>query len=615
MAAAKLDAYLIPRADEHQGEYVPACAERLKWLTGFSGSAGLAIVGKKAAVLFVDGRYTVQARAEVDAATMEVSKLPRGRIAEWLSEHLSRGQTVGYDPKLHTVGEVERLTAALKAKDIKLRPVARNLVDRLWGRERPTPPMSPVSVQPLKLAGRSAQDKITDIQARLKADGHDAVILTLSNSVAWAFNIRGADIPHIPVALAFAIIPQAGKPELFIAPEKIDTTCASASGRICQAPRPKPSPTASRPCARPGSACASIRTRRAPGSARAWWATGALRAGRSLLAAQGVQECSRDQGRARGAQARTARRSSRFLAWLDARGAAGSIDEIEAVAAARRLPARDEAASARSASTPSPAPGPNGAIVHYRVTARDQPQARAGRAAAGRLRRAVSGRHHRHHPHRRHRQADAGDARALHARAEGPYRALPRARFPDGHARHRPRPAGAARRCGQHGLDYDHGTGHGVGSYLSVHEGPQSHLQGAAWRALQPGMIVSNEPGYYKEGAYGIRIENLVLVTSRRPSPAASAPMMGFETLTLAPIDRRADRDGAAAPTRSRGSTPTTRGLQRRSRPTSIPRHAAGSPQRRCRSSRCQPAATATHGSCGCKRRRTSSTVSPKSLS
>ena len=279
MAAANLDAYLVPRADEHQGEYVPACAERLKWLTGFSGSAGLAIVAKKAAVLFVDGRYTVQARAEVDSATMEVSKLPRGRIAEWLSEHLGRGQTVGFDPKLHTVGEVERLTPALKAKGIKLRPVARNLVDRLWGRERPAPPMSPVSVQPVKLAGRSAQDKIADIQARLKADGHDAVILTLSDSIAWAFNIRGADIPHIPVALAFAIIPQSGKPELFIAPEKLDTAARAHLEHLPSSPRPKPSPTASRPCARPRSACASTRTRRALGSRARLVGPDALRAG------------------------------------------------------------------------------------------------------------------------------------------------------------------------------------------------------------------------------------------------------------------------------------------------------------------------------------------------
>ena len=222
MAAAKLDAYLVPRADEHQGEYVPASAARLQWLTGFSGSAGLAIVAKKTATLFVDGRYTVQARAEVEPGLIEVSSVMRGNIGEWLAEHLPRGATVGFDPRLHTIAEIERLEAALKPHGIKLAPTARNLVDRVWGRARPPAPKDPVSLHPTKFAGRSAQDKIADIQKRLKADKQDAVVLTLSDSVAWAFNIRGSDIPHTPVALAFAIVPASGKPELFLAPEKLE---------------------------------------------------------------------------------------------------------------------------------------------------------------------------------------------------------------------------------------------------------------------------------------------------------------------------------------------------------------------------------------------------------
>ncbi|HWK34226.1 MAG TPA: aminopeptidase P family N-terminal domain-containing protein, partial [Hyphomicrobium sp.] len=221
MAAAKLDAYLVPRADEHQGEYVPASAARLKWLTGFSGSAGLAIIAKKTAMLFVDGRYTVQARAEVEPGLMEVSLLPRGRIGEWLSEKLARGARVGFDPRLHTIAEVERLETALAPRGIKLVPTPRNLIDRVWGRERPAPPADPVSLHPAKFAGRSAQDKIADIQKLLKAERQDAVVLTLSDSVAWVFNIRGSDIPHTPVALAFAIVSVTGKPELFIAPEKL----------------------------------------------------------------------------------------------------------------------------------------------------------------------------------------------------------------------------------------------------------------------------------------------------------------------------------------------------------------------------------------------------------
>ncbi len=534
MAAAKLDAYLIPRADEHQGEYVPACAERLKWLTGFSGSAGLAIVGKKAAVLFIDGRYTVQARAEVDAATMEVSKLPRGRIAEWLSGHLSRGQTVGYDPKLHTVGEVERLTAALKAKDIKLRPVARNLVDRLWGRGRPAPPMSPVSVQLLKLAGRSAQDKITDIQARLKADGHDAVILTLSDSVAWAFNIRGADIPHIPVALAFAIIPQAGKPELFIAPEKIDTAARAHLEAFAKLSPPEALSDRIKALRK-----AKKRVRLDPNTASSWFARALGGPGRIArgsdpsLALKAVKTSAEIKG-ARAAQARDGAAIVRFLAWLDAQSP-GEIDEIEAV---RRLEGFRRATNQLreiSFDTISGS-GPNGAIVHYRVNAATNRKLRAGELFL-----IDSGAQYLDGTTDITRTVAIGkptpEMRERFTLVLKGHIAIATARFPEGTRGIDLDPL-ARRALWQHGLDYDHGTGHGVGSYLSVHEGPQS-ISKAGMAPLLPGMVCSNEPGYYKEGAYGIRIENLVLVTEPATVAGGDRPMMSFETLTLAPIDRR----------------------------------------------------------------------------
>ena len=184
MAAAKLDAYLVPRADEFQGEYVPESAARLKFITGFTGSAGLAVIGKKTATLFADGRYTVQARAEVEPGLIEVSSVPRAKLGDWLAEHASRGQRIGFDPRLHTVAEVERLTAVLKPHGVKLVPTNRNLVDRVWGRARPAAPNNPIALHPLKFAGRSAQDKIADIQKALKADKQDAVVLTLSDSVS-----------------------------------------------------------------------------------------------------------------------------------------------------------------------------------------------------------------------------------------------------------------------------------------------------------------------------------------------------------------------------------------------------------------------------------------------
>ena len=222
MAKAKIDAVLVPRADEHQGEYVPACAERLKWLSGFSGSAGIAIAGRKTAALFIDGRYTVQAKAETDPSLFEISQLPRPRLAEWLSEKLSKGQTVGFDPWLHTASEIARLSAALIVKGIKLRPLPKNPVDAIWGKARPKPPAGRVVPHPIQFSGESAADKIAGLQKRLKDDGQHAVVLTLPDSICWLLNIRGSDVAHNPIVLAFAIVPVNGKAELFIDPEKLD---------------------------------------------------------------------------------------------------------------------------------------------------------------------------------------------------------------------------------------------------------------------------------------------------------------------------------------------------------------------------------------------------------
>jgi Xaa-Pro aminopeptidase len=534
MAAARLDAYLVPRADEHQGEYVPPCAERLKWLTGFSGSAGLAIVAKKVAVLFVDGRYTVQARAEVDTAAMEISKLPRGRISEWLIEHLNRGQTVGYDPRLHTVGEIERLEAALKTKDIKLRPVSRNLVDRLWGRERPAAPSNPVSVQPLKFAGKSAQDKIADVQAKLKADGQDAVVLTLSDSVAWAFNIRGADIPHIPVALAFAVVPQTGKAELFIAREKLDDAARTHLEAFAKISAPEALTGRLKALRK-----AKKRVRLDPNTASACFARtlgGAQYIARGpdpCLALKAVKTAAELKG-ARAAHARDGAAVVRFLAWLDAQSP-GEIDEIEAV---RRLEGFRRATNQLreiSFDTISGS-GPNGAIVHYRVNTLTNRKLQAGELFL-----IDSGAQYLDGTTDITRTVAVGrptpEMRERFTLVLKGHIAIATTRFPEG-TRGIDLDPYARRALWQHGLDYDHGTGHGVGSYLSVHEGPQS-ISKAGMAPLAPGMICSNEPGYYKEGAYGIRIENLVLVTEPAEIAGGDKPMMGFETLTLAPIDRR----------------------------------------------------------------------------
>lgn len=535
MARLHLDAYLVPRADEHQGEYVPPSAERLKWLTGFTGSAGLAIVTRKSAVLFVDGRYTVQARAQVDAGTFEVSSLQRARLAEWLGEQLGRDHSVGFDPRLHTVAEIERLEAALEPKGIKLRPVSRNLIDRLWGRNRPPAPLNLVAVQPLKLAGCSAKDKIADVQQRLKTDRHDAVILTLSDSVAWAFNIRGSDIAHTPVALAFAIIPQTGKPELFIAPEKLD---AVARAHIAALAKLSPPQALNERISRLRKA--KKRVRLDPHTASFSFARalgGVRRIARGpdpCLALKAIKNTAEIKG-ARAAQLRDGAAVTRFLAWLDATAPSGEVDEIEAVRQLESFRRATNQLREISFDTISGS-GPNGAIVHYRVS-----EATNRKLRPGELFLIDSGAQYLDGTTDITRTLAIGtptnEMRERFTLVLKGHIAIATARFPEG-TRGIDLDPFARRALWQHGLDYDHGTGHGVGSYLSVHEGPQS-ISRAGTTVLQPGMICSNEPGYYKEGAYGIRIENLVLVTAAQKIPGGDREMMGFETLTLAPIDRR----------------------------------------------------------------------------
>jgi Xaa-Pro aminopeptidase len=535
MERSGVDAYLVPRADEHQGEYVPPSSERLKWLTSFSGSAGLAIVTKKRAVLFVDGRYTVQARTEVDTDHIEVSQLPRARIFEWLVHHLSRGAVVGFDPHLHTVSEIERLEQALKKKDIKLKPITKNLVDRLWGSHRPSPPLAPVSVRPQKLAGRSAEDKIADIQQRLKEDDHDAVVLTLTDSIAWAFNIRGSDVAHTPVALAFAVVPQSGKPELFIAPEKIDAAARAHLKAFAKIAPPEAL----------GARLKALRD--AKKSVRLDPNTAAYQFARDLggpakiargpdpcLALKAVKNSAEIKG-TRSAHHRDGVAVTRFLAWLDATAPSGQVDEIDAVRELESFRRATNQLREISFDTISGS-GPNGAIVHYRVT-----EATNRRLRSGELFLIDSGAQYLDGTTDITRTVAIGKpSREMRERftlvLKG-HIAIATARFPEGTRGIDLDPL-ARRALWQHGLDYDHGTGHGVGSYLSVHEGPQS-ISKAGMVPLQPGMICSNEPGYYKEGAYGIRIENLVLVTEPQELPGGDRKMMGFETLTLAPIDRR----------------------------------------------------------------------------
>ena len=423
----------------------------------------------------------------------------------------------------------------LKPHGIKLVPTARNLVDRVWGRARPPAPADPVTLHPQKFAGRSAQDKIADIQKRLKADKQDAVILTLSDSVAWVFNIRGSDIPHTPVALAFAIVPASGKPELFIAADKLAPavraqleTFAKVSEPAALADRLKALRTAGK------------RVRLDPHTAGYWFSRalgGTKRIARGpdpSLALKAIKNAVEIKG-ARAAHLRDGLAVTRFLAWLDGAAATGALDEIEAV---RRLEGFRRATNQLreiSFDTISGS-GPNGAIVHYRVS-----EATNRKLRPGELFLIDSGAQYLDGTTDITRTVAIGkptnEMRERFTLVLKGHIAIATARFPKG-TRGIDLDPYARRALWQHGLDYDHGTGHGIGSYLSVHEGPQS-ISRAGMAVLEPGMLLSNEPGYYKEGAYGIRIENLVLVTELQKLPGADRETMGFETLTLAPIDRR----------------------------------------------------------------------------
>jgi Xaa-Pro aminopeptidase len=536
MAKRRLDALLVPRADEHQGEYVAPSAERLRWLTGFSGSAGLAIVARKAAALFVDGRYTLQARDQINTRTFQVLEIPDAKPSEWLRKQLSAGNVIGFDPWLHTAGWIEELAKALEAKGIKLKPLGANPVDSVWGKDRPVPPCAPVVPHPLKHAGKAAKEKIAELQATLKKEGQDAVILTLPDSIAWLLNIRGSDVAHNPVPLAFAIVPATGKAELYIDRAKVGAEARAHLKDVAKVA--EPAALERRLAALKGQ---DKRIRLDPNTAAVWFFR-KLKVGKAQVE-RGADPCLLPKARKNAAEiegARVAHKRDgasivRFLAWLDRESVTGSLDEISAARRLETIRSETQALKEISFDTISGA-GANGAIVHYRVTT-----ATNRRLEPGSLYLVDSG--------AQYLDGTTDITRTVAIGQPTPemcerftlvlkgHIAIARARFPKG-TRGVDLDPFARRALWEAGLDYDHGTGHGIGSYLSVHEGPQS-ISKRGMVPLEPGMIVSNEPGYYKEGAYGIRIENLVLVTGAEKPERGDRETMGFETLTLAPMDRR----------------------------------------------------------------------------
>ena len=540
LARQGLTGFIVPHADEHQSEYLPPSAERLAWLTGFKGSAGMAIVLRDKAVIFVDGRYTLQVRSEIDPESFTPKHLVETPPAQWLGENIGPGDRVGYSPWLLTVAEVKRFAAACRNAGAELVAVADNPVDAVWT-DRPAPPLGAVSLHPVVLAGEEASAKIARLQAALADRKAAATVLAQADSIAWTFNLRGADIAHNPVALAYAILPATGKPSLFVDGRKLSNTVRSALADLADLAEPREMDAA---LARLGGSRAAVlldvQTTPEAVAAAIRDAGGTIVEGADPVALPRARKNATELAGSRRAHVRDGAAMVRFLAWLDAAAPGGTIDEIaaaEELAEFRADTARRDGSELVDLSfeTISGA-GPNGAIVHYRVS-----PATSRRLEPDSLYLVDSGAQYRDGTTDITRTVAIGrptaEMRDRFTRVLKGHIAIATARFPVGTSGAQI-DALARLALWEAGLDFDHGTGHGVGSFLSVHEGP-ARISKLGTVPLEPGMILSDEPGYYKTGAYGIRIENLVVVTPPAAVPGGDRPMLGFETLTLCPIDRR----------------------------------------------------------------------------
>ncbi len=528
-----LDGFIVPRADRYQNEYVPPCAERLAWLTGFTGSAGLAIVLASRAVIFVDGRYQVQVRDEVDTSAFAVEHLVDHPPAQWIEENLPAGAKLGYSPWLHTVDGAERLTKACEAAKAKLVAVADNPLDAGWT-ERPAAPLEAVVLHDLRYAGEEASDKLERVRADIDKAKADALIVSDPQSVSWLFNIRGHDVPHTPVVLAAAIVPKDGRPSLYVDGRKLTN---DVRHRLEELADTHANEDFEGDLAALGKAQRTARLDPAlcPEAIAKLIADNGgkvLRGGDPIVPMKAVKNEAEIAG-ARAAQLRDGAAVTRFLAWFDGEAPHGRLTEIDAVEALESF--RRDTGLLKDVSFPTiSGAGPNGAIVHYRVSRRSN-----RRIERGELFLIDSGGQYEDGTTDVTRTIAVGkptaDMRKNFTLVLKGHIAIARAIFPEGTSGAQLDPL-ARQFLWRAGLDFDHGTGHGVGSYLSVHEGP-ARISKLGNVALKRGMILSNEPGYYRTDAYGIRIENLVLVTEAKPVVGAEKPLNAFETLTLAPID------------------------------------------------------------------------------
>ncbi len=534
-----IDGFLVPRADEYQGEYVPASAERLSWLTGFTGSAGMALITQREAVVFVDGRYVTQLAEQVDGSVFSPGDLVNEPPHVWLPRHGSRGFRLGIDPWLHAGAEVRRLEKALAEIGGSLVLLDANPLDAIWA-DRPAEPLGAVSIQKQEHAGTLASEKIAAISAQVKEKGAAAVVIADPTSVAWIFNIRGDDVPHTPYPLSRAIIPAEGKAEIFL--DRMKTGIEQAAYLAQIAVQRPPSEFLARLAALSADgAKILIDPELTPLALTKAIATAGGEVVEASDPAKLPRACKNREELQGSAQAHLQDGAAmvEYLCWLDAQ-APGTITEIDAVKALEAARGRVGQAMQNplkdiSFDTISGA-GEHGAVIHYRVTTETN-----RRLEAGELFLVDSGAQYVNGTTDITRTVAVGSVPDEHKRfftlvLKGMI-GISTARFPKG-----------TRGCDldplarialwKAGGDYAHGTGHGVGSYLSVHEGPQ-RISRLATQELLPGMILSNEPGYYRPGAFGIRIENLIYVKPAEEIDGGDQPMLAFETLTWCPIDRR----------------------------------------------------------------------------
>jgi Xaa-Pro aminopeptidase len=538
LKAEQLDGFVVPLTDEHMSEYVGSYAQRLAWLTGFQGSAGSAVVLPQEAAIFTDGRYTLQVRQQVSENEWSYQSVPETSTTDWLKEHAPEGARIGYDPWLHTRAWVKAAKESLAARGAELVAVDKNPIDEIW-KDRPEASKAHLVVQPDQFAGKSAAEKRTEIGDWLTRQHADAAVLSALDSIAWAFNIRGADVTHTPVALAYALVHADGTADLFVASEKIGPEVRQHLGNGVRLHERAAFEAAlgelkgKTVVVDPERAVAAIFEALDKAGAK----TLALRD--PTILPKALKNPAEIAGQ-KAAQNRDGAAIARFLKWIDDEAPKGEVDELGASDKLEAL--RRESPEIRDLSfdTISGA-GPNGAIVHYKSSAKTN-----RKLEKGMLYLVDSGGQYVDGTTDITRTVPIGEPtpemRDRFTRVLQGHIAIATAVFPKG-TRGTQLDSFARRPLWEAGLDYAHGTGHGVGSFLAVHEGPQriapvGSSQSGGDEPLAAGMIISNEPGYYKTGEYGIRIENLVLVVEREIE-GAEKDMLGFETLTFAPIDQR----------------------------------------------------------------------------